>query len=281
MFATKAAKRALVTSVASAANGFSLTANTVVTGADGGFRARVPNEASYTVTVSAPGYAPVSYKTTGDGLRLITLVLTGEPHPSGGPSEGETLARVGFGVWALLYILCAFLVRYHNIVRLDRVKLRAVVECLRTRFALQPYTKSRVQSLAESAEGHLSAAERASVLATIFGMRGDEIAARLTICEMRLALVEDYSRDELISGLRLVVERLQPEYSNMAAKVDAQNAGDPLYEPMAGRRDESFAFRAACDLVFQGVAQPSGYTEPLLHAWRRRKKAAALVAEPA
>ena len=59
----------------------------------------------------------------------------------------------------------------------------------------------------------------------------------------------------------------------MAAKVDAQNAGDPSYEAMAGNWDTSLAFQAACDLVLKGVAQPSGYTEPLLHAWRRRKKA--------
>jgi malate synthase len=57
----------------------------------------------------------------------------------------------------------------------------------------------------------------------------------------------------------------------MAKKVDAQNAGDPLYKPLT--RD-GFAFQAARALVFEGVTQPSGYTEPLLHRFRQEAKAA-------
>lgn len=60
--------------------------------------------------------------------------------------------------------------------------------------------------------------------------------------------------------------------TRMAVKVDGQNAGDPLYQPMAGHEDESLAFQAARALVFEGVAQPNGYTEPLLHTFRERVK---------
>ncbi|MDP3224094.1 MAG: malate synthase G, partial [Rubrivivax sp.] len=75
----------------------------------------------------------------------------------------------------------------------------------------------------------------------------------------------------------ITADQVQASFQRMAAVVDRQNQGDPLYRPMAGTweagREPSMAYQAAQDLVFKGKEQPSGYTEPLLHAWRQKVKA--------
>ncbi|TPG10377.1 malate synthase G [Sphingomonas oligophenolica] len=88
-----------------------------------------------------------------------------------------------------------------------------------------------------------------------------------------LRISSQHMANWLLHGVATAAE-IDAAFVKMAARVDAQNAGDPAYRQMAGNEAHSLAYQAARALVFEGVEQPNGYTEPLLHQARAKAKTA-------
>lgn len=90
-------------------------------------------------------------------------------------------------------------------------------------------------------------------------------------CRISSQAVANWLKHGLVSEAEV-----KSSFEKMAAVVDGQNAGDPLYLPMAGHFDTSIAYQAALALALEGASQPSGYTEPILHAAREKIKLASV-----
>lgn len=191
------------------------------TGPSGEFRAQLPGDQQYEVSISAKGFSTAVFQTTKEVMPLLNTVLQSLPAPACG--DCGAIAWWGCLLFAVMYSIFAMTARYQNILRVDRKLLNAELDYAE-RKAERPAAagvKARVDKLLKGTADLLKAAEKQRLRGFLFGFRGEEIAAHISILSAQELLLETYTLDQIVSDLRMVVEELRPEFTNMAVKIEA------------------------------------------------------------
>jgi hypothetical protein len=200
----------------------------------GEFKAKVVNDQSYDLTIEAPGFAPATMRVSKEGLQLTHTFLLSKRASDCCQAEYDhrwEIRLLGGGI-LLVYWLIALAVRQHNMIQIDRRMLHANVQTVQQRGAIGASSPALeavgevaptkpLGQLLHAATSILAEAAKGVLPTFFFGSRGHELAARINLNAAEIEIAKSYARDEILSALRIAVEALRPEYSQVATKVEA------------------------------------------------------------